>query len=383
VAFMIESIMYFAIGFFAAGLTVLVVVPAVHGRAVRLTTRRLEAALPASMAEVRADKDLLRAEFAIATRRSELKIEQLTTNSASQLAELGRKADAINRLKIECDALRDQLRASEETAAVKVNAARERALADKESELAALTSSLDERAVLVEAQKGEIAALTLQVHKLKEQLAQAAEDARAEQNRRAAAAHDAERALSAKVSELAELTSTLDKRAALVESQHAEIAALTLQVQKLKEQIAQADAETRAAELRRAAEPSDLDAVTDQLNEERAKFDDFHRRIADQVQRLSAQTAKDKLVARQTEEDLQRHVVEQSRLHQDHQREVNYLREEIAIARQSESDLQIAAQNFSAENSRLQGMLDRANGERTRLTYELTSMRRAKDSQAA
>jgi hypothetical protein len=34
---MIESIMYFAIGFFAAGLTVLVVVPAVHGRAVRLT----------------------------------------------------------------------------------------------------------------------------------------------------------------------------------------------------------------------------------------------------------------------------------------------------------------------------------------------------------
>jgi chromosome segregation ATPase len=313
---MIESIMYFAIGFFAAGLTVLVVVPAVHGRAVRLTTRRLEAALPASMAEVRADKDLLRAEFAIATRRSELKIEQLTTNSASQLAELGRKADAINRLKIECDALRDQLRASEETAAVKVNAARERALADKESELAALTSSLDERAVLVEAQKGEIAALTLQVHKL-------------------------------------------------------------------KEQIAQADAETRAAELRRAAEPSDLDAVTDQLNEERAKFDDFHRRIADQVQRLSAQTAKDKLVARQTEEDLQRHVVEQSRLHQDHQREVNYLREEIAIARQSESDLQIAAQNFSAENSRLQGMLDRANGERTRLTYELTSMRRAKDSQAA
>jgi hypothetical protein len=335
------------------------------------------------MAEVRADKDLLRAEFAIATRRSELKIEQLTTNSASQLAELGRKADAINRLKIECDALRDQLRASEETAAVKVNAARERALADKESELAALTSSLDERAVLVEAQKGEIAALTLQVHKLKEQLAQAAEDARAEQNRRAAAAHDAERALSAKVSELAELTSTLDKRAALVESQHAEIAALTLQVQKLKEQIAQADAETRAAELRRAAEPSDLDAVTDQLNEERAKFDDFHRRIADLVQRLSAQTAKDKLVARQTEEDLQRHVVEQSPLHQDHQREVNYLREEIAIARQSESDLQIAAQNFSAENSRLQGMLDRANGERTRLTYELTSMRRAKDSQAA
>jgi hypothetical protein len=92
---MIESIMYFAIGFFAAGLTVLVVVPLVHGRAVRLTTRRLEAALPASAAEVCADKDLLRAEFAVSTRRLEVKIEQLTTNSASQRAELGRTADAI------------------------------------------------------------------------------------------------------------------------------------------------------------------------------------------------------------------------------------------------------------------------------------------------
>src|SRR6266496_4260806 len=36
-AFMIESIMYFGIGFLSAALSVLVVVPAVHGRAVRLT----------------------------------------------------------------------------------------------------------------------------------------------------------------------------------------------------------------------------------------------------------------------------------------------------------------------------------------------------------
>src|SRR6266516_4902516 len=110
---MIESIMYFAIGFFSAGLTVLVVVPLVHGRAVRLTTRRLEAALPASMAEVLVDKDLLRAEFAKSTRRLEIKIEQLTTNSASQRAELGCKSDAINQLKIERDAVRNQLRTSE------------------------------------------------------------------------------------------------------------------------------------------------------------------------------------------------------------------------------------------------------------------------------
>jgi chromosome segregation ATPase len=381
---MIESIMYFAIGFFAAGLSVLIIVPAVHGRAVRLTTRRLEAALPASMAEVRADKDLFRAQFAMATRRSELKIEQLTTNSASQLAELGRKSDAINRLKIECDALRDQLRASEETAAVKVNAARERALADKESELAALTSSLDEREMLVEAHKGEIAALTLQVQTLKEQLDQTAEEARAADHRRGAAVLSAERALAEKESELAMLISALDERAVLVESQNTDIAALTGQVQTLNERLAQVGDKASAVEESCRVERMRFEAASQTLMEERAKFDDFHRCVAELVPQVVVQTTEDRLVARQTEEDLQGRVAEQSRLLQDHERELNYLRQELAMARQSEADLQITARNFSAENSRLQAMLERANGERARQAYELATLRRQiKTTQAA
>src|SRR5439155_21128207 len=76
-AFMIESIMYFGIGFLFAALSVLVVVPLVHGRAVRVTTRRLEAATPPSMAETLADKDQLRAEFAMSTRRLEMSVDQL------------------------------------------------------------------------------------------------------------------------------------------------------------------------------------------------------------------------------------------------------------------------------------------------------------------
>ena len=98
---MIEPIMYFGIGFLVAALVGLVVVPLVHGRAVRLTMRRLEAATPLSMAEIQADKDQLRAEFAISTRRLEVSVENLRTKSTSQLAELGKKGDAINRLKLE------------------------------------------------------------------------------------------------------------------------------------------------------------------------------------------------------------------------------------------------------------------------------------------
>src|SRR5258707_14502133 len=96
---MIEPIMYFGIGFLVAALMGLVGVPLVHGRAVRLTMRRLEAATPVSMAEIQADKDQLRGEFAMSTRRLEMSVEQLKARSTSQFAELGKKSDAVNRLK--------------------------------------------------------------------------------------------------------------------------------------------------------------------------------------------------------------------------------------------------------------------------------------------
>jgi hypothetical protein len=107
---MIESIMYLGIGFLLGALIGLAVIPLVHSRAVRLTVRRLEAAMPLSTAELQADKDLLRAEFAISTRRLEMNIEQLRNKTTCQLVELGKKEDAIKRLKIERDALEVELR---------------------------------------------------------------------------------------------------------------------------------------------------------------------------------------------------------------------------------------------------------------------------------
>ena len=95
---MIEPIMYLAIGFLVSMLFGLMILPLVHNRAVRLTTRRMEAATPLSMAEIQADKDQLRADFAMSARRLELSVEQLRAKTASQLAELGKKSDAINRI---------------------------------------------------------------------------------------------------------------------------------------------------------------------------------------------------------------------------------------------------------------------------------------------
>src|SRR5919205_389064 len=153
---MIEPIMYLAIGFLVSMLFGLMIVPLVHNRAVRLTTKRLEAATPLSMAEIQADKDQLRAEFAMSTRRLEISVEQLKTKTSSQLAELGKKTDAINRLKLELGektatifalearekALKDQLHATEDELAIKTNALREaeRSLGDRQAELTQLTA---------------------------------------------------------------------------------------------------------------------------------------------------------------------------------------------------------------------------------------------------
>ena len=137
---MIEPIMYLAIGFLVSMLFGLMIVPLVHNRAVRLTTRRLEAATPLSMAEIQADKDQLRAEFAMSARRLEMSVDQLKNKTTSQLAELGKKSDAINRMKLELGeknatifslearekAVKEQLRATEEEFAAKTEALRDR-----------------------------------------------------------------------------------------------------------------------------------------------------------------------------------------------------------------------------------------------------------------
>jgi chromosome segregation ATPase len=186
---MIEPIMYLAIGFLLSMLFGLMIVPLVHNRAVRLTTRRLEAATPLSMAEIQADKDQLRAEFAMSARRLEMSVEQLKNKTTSQLAELGKKSDAINRMKIELGeknatifsfearekAVKEQLRATEEEFSAKTEAFRhaEQALAGKQSELAKINADLSNRSMMAESRQVELMAVRAQIDELKGQVGEA------------------------------------------------------------------------------------------------------------------------------------------------------------------------------------------------------------------
>jgi chromosome segregation ATPase len=186
---MIEPIMYFAIGFLVAMLCALMVVPLVHNRAVRLTTRRLEAATPLSMAEIQADKDQLRAEFAMSARRLEMSVEQLKNRTTSQLAELGKKTDAINRMKIELGeknatifalearekAMKEQLRATEEEFATKTNSLRaaELALSEKRNELLRINNELSDRSLVADSRQVELVAVRAQIEELKGRVGEA------------------------------------------------------------------------------------------------------------------------------------------------------------------------------------------------------------------
>lgn len=71
------------------------VAPAIWRRAVVLTRNRIESSVPLTLNEIQADKDQLRAEFAMSTRRLEVNLETLKERASEQLIEINRKRDEL------------------------------------------------------------------------------------------------------------------------------------------------------------------------------------------------------------------------------------------------------------------------------------------------
>jgi len=117
---MVETLMFMGIGFLAGCLLTLGFIPLVHARAVRLTARQYQDATPASVAEMEAEKDGLRAEFAMSTRRLEIALEAARAKAAGHLCDIGKKTQEIQLLKSKfnkaaADHLCEMARKSEET----------------------------------------------------------------------------------------------------------------------------------------------------------------------------------------------------------------------------------------------------------------------------
>jgi hypothetical protein len=90
--------MLVALGFLAASLLGLLVASAFWSRAVRLTTVRIKQSMPVSEPEIRADRDKLRAEYAIRVHKLEKQLDQAKIERARQLIDLNRRDASISML---------------------------------------------------------------------------------------------------------------------------------------------------------------------------------------------------------------------------------------------------------------------------------------------
>jgi chromosome segregation ATPase len=336
---MVEPVMYFGIGFLVAALLALLFVPLVHSRAVRLTMRRLEAATPLSIAEIRADKDQLRAEFAMSTRRLELSVETMKAKTTNQLAELGKKTDAINHLKKEL---------GEKTAAIFALETRDKNLRDQlratEEEFEHKSSSLRE----------------------------------------------AERALADKQADLAKLVAELGERSIMADSQRVEFAALRTQVEAMKVSVGDYERAVRATEERLARERGESEAAAAISNEVRGKLDEFAARTNDLERELLVQTTETEVVGRRVQE-LEARLADQGRLLAEREFEIGRLRSELEAAGKIETDLRDELENaggrssgavdkFRADISQLEAQLAATLEERGKLQRELTIVKRDTES---
>jgi len=138
---------------------------------------------PMSMAEIQADKDQLRAEFAMSTRRLEMSVEQMKARTTNQLAEIGKKSEGISRLKLDSATRRRRcwsskprrrssarnwpLPASSSPSTTSALEESERVLAETQSEFAKLNAILSETALSGDEQRIELVTLRTQVEMLR------------------------------------------------------------------------------------------------------------------------------------------------------------------------------------------------------------------------
>ncbi len=96
--FQIETIMPFAPGFILAALIAMFLGRGLWSYGVKIGQRRMQKLLPTSITELQADRDRLRAEYAIMTRKLELRLDNLKDRMAKQMVAVSRHKTRIEKL---------------------------------------------------------------------------------------------------------------------------------------------------------------------------------------------------------------------------------------------------------------------------------------------
>lgn len=96
---MLQDVMLIGLGFLTAVLIALLLAPPFRQRAVNLTTKHIRARSPLTMAEIQADRDQIRAKYAIDIRKLEVLSAQMTEKLTHQSIEISNRVEEVGKLK--------------------------------------------------------------------------------------------------------------------------------------------------------------------------------------------------------------------------------------------------------------------------------------------
>jgi uncharacterized coiled-coil protein SlyX len=148
----VQYVMLVLLGFLIATLIAMLLAPAFWSRAVRLTTDRLRNSMPATESEILADKDQLRAKYAIRVHQLEKMSERASLAAARQKIELNRRDASISGLESEIGKLHADLEENQNARSVL-----EQTVADR---IPKIEARLEEARKLLLVRDGEIAELS-------------------------------------------------------------------------------------------------------------------------------------------------------------------------------------------------------------------------------
>jgi chromosome segregation ATPase len=178
----IQSALYFALGFLSAVLLALLVAPPIWRRAMLITRRNVEAETPLTLNEIQAQMDGMRAGHAVAERKLELTLQDEKEKAALQLVELGARERLARNLKADlaardetiaalCARLADHEQNLEKS--TKNLSGTEKSLEQRSSELELLNRRMSNLAINSDSLQIELAAQSTRIENLSDELKQA------------------------------------------------------------------------------------------------------------------------------------------------------------------------------------------------------------------
>ncbi|MEP9373879.1 hypothetical protein [Mesorhizobium sp. KR1-2] len=233
---MIQSILFFILGFLCAGFIAMLIAPVALRRAARLTRRRIEASMPLTPAEIQADKDHIRAEAAMSIRRLEMSVSSLREKALTQLVEISRGLEDIK----------------------------------------ALNAAGDEKAKM-------IAALEAQIGTVQADFARQQE----EMQRLSASLAEAEKAENTNAEALAQLGAMYDEASFTASTRQIELVAREGEIERLTGTVQQLRAQRKDAEARARAQALETRTARDEMKTERKRANDLDKKVTQLTARLA------------------------------------------------------------------------------------------------